>query len=245
MDAPEVPNPLDLPEEQQVVYELGEWPLDLQASAAEAMAESGIPHAWDGTDLVVHVDAEDSVDELLDVVERSGGGVDEDADSDGEIAYELDEWSEQDRAALSERLTTAAVAYRWEDDTTLVVVASDEELVESVLDDIEAPDALAAEAPDEDTDVADETSFEVLSSLYLAADRLQHDPLDADGIADLSSAVEEADPSTPPYGIEAAVWQAAIGQANAMADALSADDPDTKAIAGQAARLRTLLRPYV
>ena len=47
-------NPLHLSEEEQVVYELGAWSIDLQAEAAEVLAESQIPHAWDGTDLVVH-----------------------------------------------------------------------------------------------------------------------------------------------------------------------------------------------
>src|SRR3954447_2762860 len=51
-DSADPPNPLDLPEEEQVVYELGGWSLDLQAEAAEVLAESQIPHAWDGTDLV-------------------------------------------------------------------------------------------------------------------------------------------------------------------------------------------------
>ena len=56
--ASEAPDPLRLPEHEQVVYELGEWPLGLQAAAAQAMAESGIPHGWSGTDLVVQLDHE-------------------------------------------------------------------------------------------------------------------------------------------------------------------------------------------
>ena len=54
----EAPNPLELPEDEQVVYELGGWPLDKQAAVAEAMAESGIPHAWDGAELVIHLNHE-------------------------------------------------------------------------------------------------------------------------------------------------------------------------------------------
>src|SRR5262249_44351494 len=38
---------LSLDESEQVVYELASWPLDLQASAAEAMAEAELSHAWD------------------------------------------------------------------------------------------------------------------------------------------------------------------------------------------------------
>jgi hypothetical protein len=245
MDQSDVPNPLDLPEEQQVVYELGEWPLDLQAEAAEVMAESGVPHAWDGTDLVIHLDWEDAVDELLDGVERAAGGVETGEGGDGELAYELDEWSEDDRAELTRRLDAGSVPHRWEDDTTLVVAGGDEELVETFLDEIEAPDALAVDEPDEDTDAADEASFEVLSSLYLAADRLKGDPLDPDGISDLSAAIEDADPDAPPYGIQPSLWRTAVDQANTIADALSDDDVRTDEVVEHATALRTLLRPFV
>jgi hypothetical protein len=65
----QAPDPLRLPVEEQVVYELGEWPLSLQAAAAEVMAESGIPHGWDRTDLVVQLDHEVAVDAILAEIE--------------------------------------------------------------------------------------------------------------------------------------------------------------------------------
>src|SRR5215831_14641418 len=138
-------NPLQLPEEEQVVYELGGWSFDLQAEAAEVLAESQIPHAWDGTDLVVHLDWEQMVDELLDAVERGATGtVDED---DDELVYELDEWSAEDREALVAKLAEAGVAHRWEgdDEATLVVAPADEAVVEALLDGVEYPDAIAVE----------------------------------------------------------------------------------------------------
>src|SRR3954447_15126806 len=163
------PNPLDLPEEEQVVYELAGWSFDLQAEAAEVLAESQIPHAWDGTDLVVHLDWEQMVDELLDAVERGAtGGVNE---SDDELVYELDEWSPEDREALVVRLDEAGVVHRWEDETSLVGAPADEAAVEALLDGVEYPNALPVD--DEGAaEAAEATSFEVLSSLFLAADRL-------------------------------------------------------------------------
>ena len=71
----QAPDPLRLPVDQQVVYELGEWPLGMQASAAQVMAESGIPHGWDGTDLVVQLDHEATVDALLEAVEAEQPGI--------------------------------------------------------------------------------------------------------------------------------------------------------------------------
>src|SRR3954471_12751157 len=104
-------NPLTLPEEEQVVYELAGWSFDMQAEAAEVLAESQIPHAWDGTDLVVHLDWEPMVDELLDAVERGATGT-VDA-SDDELVYELDEWPVEDRDTLVGKLDEYGVAHRW------------------------------------------------------------------------------------------------------------------------------------
>jgi hypothetical protein len=238
------PNPLDLPEEEQVVYELGGWSFDMQAEAAEVLAESQIPHGWDGTDLVVHVDWEQMVDELLDAVERGATGtVDED---DDELVYELDEWPTTDREALTAKLDQAGVVHRWEDEATLVVAPGDEAVVEALLDGVEYPDAIpVAEVDDEASAAAEATSFEVLSSLFLAADRLKGNPLDADGIADLSDALEDADPDVPPFGIVPGLWRDAVERGNRLADTLADNDDRSPEVAEQAAELQALLRPYV
>lgn len=236
-------DPLALPEEDQVVYELAAWSLDMQAEAAEVLAESQIPHAWDGTDLVVHVQWEQMVDELLDAVERGATGT-VDA-SDDELVYELDEWSPEDRAALTTKLVEAGVEHRWESDTTLIVTPGDEELIEAVLDELEFPRALEVAVADDDDIAAEETSFEVLSSLFLAADRLKGNPLDPDGIADLTDALEDADPDAPPYGIVPGLWRDAVERGNRLADTLADPDDRSSEVAAQAAELQAILRPFV
>jgi hypothetical protein len=239
-------NPLDLPEQEQVVYELGGWSIDMQAEAAEVLAESQIPHAWAGTDLVVHVDWEQLVDELLDAVERGATGTVD--TSDDELVYELDEWPPEDRETLRAQLAESGLNHRWEGDATLVVAPGDEEVVEALLDGVEFPDALPVAEIDEDDDAAvaaEETSFEVLSSLFLAADRLKGNPLDAEGIADLSEALEDADPDVPPFGIVPGLWRDAVDRGNRLADTLADDDDRSPEVAEQAAELQALLRPFV
>jgi hypothetical protein len=54
-----------------------------------------------------------------------------------EAVYELDDWSERGRTLLRERLDTLAVPHSWEDDTTLVVAATDEAWVERIMDQVE------------------------------------------------------------------------------------------------------------
>jgi hypothetical protein len=239
-------NPLDLPESEQVVYELAGWSFDMQAEAAEVLAESQIPHAWDGTDLVVHLDWEPMVDELLDAVERGATGTVD--SSDDELVYELDEWPAEDRETLRAKLAETGVNHRWEGDTVLVVAPGDEAVIEAVLDGVEFPDALpVVELPEDDeaTVAAEETSFEVLSSLFLAADRLKGNPLDADGIADLSDALDDADPDVPPFGIVPGLWRDAVERGNRLADTLADDDDRSPEVAEQAAELQALLRPFV
>jgi hypothetical protein len=285
-------NPLDLPEDEQVIYELGEWPIDLQAEAAEVLAESQIPHAWDGTELVVHVDWEQMVDELLDAVERGATG---DVDSsDDEILYELDEWSADDRLLLSDRLDEEGIAHHWDGETTLVIAPIDEASVEAVLDGLDLagpvpdgaeldgettdaevpaeaesggeadPTAEADEADDAEGDDTDQSdgevgvdgrvidleeaeaeSFEVLSALFLAADRLKGNPLDPEGIANLADALEDAHPDVPPYGIVPGLWRDALDRANRLADTLADSDDRSSDVMPQAAELQAMLRPYV
>ncbi len=239
-------NPLDLPEQEQVVYELAGWSFDMQAEAAEVLAESQIPHAWDGTDLVVHVDWEQMVDELLDAVERGATGTVD--TSDDELVYELDEWPADDRETLRAKLAESGLEHRWEGETTLVVAPGDEEMVEALLDGVEFPDALPVAEVEEDdpaTVAAEETSFEVLSSLFLAADRLKGNPLDAEGIADLTDALDDADPDVPPFGIVPGLWRDAVDRGNRLADTLADDEDRSPEVAEQAAALQAILRPFV
>lgn len=252
-------NPLLLDDEQKVVYELAEWPLDAQAAAAQAMAEAGVPHAWEATDLVVHVDFEAQVDALLEELESELGlepaaapAEEEELDAGGdeepggeEVLYELDEWTPAQRQSLVERLEAAGVSYAWEGESTLVVAIADEDAVEEALDEIEFPEALDVEEVSEEVEAADEAGATLLSALFLAADRLKSDPGDADGLADLIVATEAADPEVPPYGFPKPVWASAVGMADELADLL-ADEEDRRGEAEAKAReLRNLLRPYV
>ena len=45
----------------------------MHAEAAEALADLGIPHGWQGVELVIHERHEDEVDAALDELERRHG----------------------------------------------------------------------------------------------------------------------------------------------------------------------------
>lgn len=281
-------NPLDLPEDEQVVYELAEWSLGQRTALEAELAEQAIPHAWEGTDLIVGVDSEERVDEICERVEAGELGDEDDRASLGQVLYELDEWSPDERVALGRTLTDAGIAYAWEDETTLVVRTDDEASVESLLDRIEYPNELPIEddvpmstkrratsaaaegdddagdgtgddgseddgaddkAGDEDdedeVEVLEPASAELMGELFLAADRLQHDPSDAGGISGIADHVEDLDDYGPPWGMDPEPWAKAVSLANDIADVLADENGDPDVVQERSKELRTLLRPFV
>jgi hypothetical protein len=235
----EAPNPLELPEDEQVVYELGGWPLEKQAAVAEAMAESGIPHAWDGAELVIHIDHETAVDAIVEAIEEPDAAVTEE-DSQEEVLYDLTEWPSSERARLDTLLAAGGVPHRYEDDgLTLVIARRDEPLVETLLDQAENPDALEVGGE------GDESSSETLAGFFLAASRLRKDPLDPDGIAALLEVLDVSENAPPPFGVSTTLWQNMIDEADLIADSLADDEIDIAKVIEHASVLRNLARPFV
>ena len=243
----DAPNPIDLPEEEQVVYELGAWPLDGQAEAAAALAESGIPHSFDGADLIVHVDHEAEVDELLESIESAAGGFDadgdedddgdqdgdDDGDEDGELAYELEGWSDAHRDELETHLKAGGVPYRIELGA-LVIAARDERAVdfmvaevrgaEPVLDDVEDDDGGDDGGDDiDDNDGDDIDDGALISGLFDVAARFERKPEDRDALADFTTLNASIDPDEPPFGVDQISWEGVIAAADDLTDALTGE----------------------
>lgn len=253
----EAPNPLDLPEEEQVVYELGAWPLDLQAEAAAAMAESGIPHAFDGSDLVVHLDHEADVDAIMEAIEAEHGPIDVEAGDDGdpgELVYELAGWSEEHRAELEVRLQAGGVPYRVEDGA-VVVDQRDEAAVDFLVAEVRGEEAdvvdldtgelIAGEGDDdvaEDEDDDEGYDGELVSSLFDVAARLEKRPDDSDALVEFAALNARLDPERAPFGITALAWEKVVDAADGLAEALTDRRADVPVAA---TAMKTLLRPYV
>ena len=260
-------NPND-PDATKVLYDLSMWSFDQQAELASELADAEIPHTWEGAELVVPEDSEALADTVITALEaRLGITYDEAGEvedgfgrSAGELPlpepvpltvddatteYDLAEWPAVDRDALTRALTRQRHPFRWEDEV-LLVRTTDEALVESLLDLVEAGDSpeLAADYAEYDED--DRLPFETLTTFFLAGERLKRNPLDADGLEQLLLAGEVADPTQPPFGVEMRLWQRTCDLADQLAAALvDEDQPDEETAQAIAGELHDLLRPYI
>ena len=247
-------NPND-PDATRVHYDLANWTFEQMAELAAALADAEIPHAWDGNELMVPESAEAATDDIVAQVEVRLGILNdpeveaparepvvlaEDAPS---TEYDLAEWEKSERDLVTSHLIARGLPFRWEEDVLLVGTA-DEELVDEILDDVENDEGI--ELPDDTGDDADRLPFETLTTFFLAGDRLQRNPLDADGLEQLLQATDVADPARPPYGVDKRLWLRTCELADDLAAALvDGDEPDVEETQSVAAELHDLLRPYV
>jgi hypothetical protein len=238
----------EAPGDGDAVYDLGDWSEMERQAVTDRLREAAIPHAWDGTDLHVAAEDEAPVENILDLVE---GESDEDEDEDDEdapepldgrrdqVAYDLADWDDDQVDALVDELTNAGIDYAWDEDE-LYVYSDDEEAADEVFDKVSA----AAEEAGGDGDDG-MAGAELLGGLFVAADRLQHDSEDHDGVISILETSKVLEGSDPPYGVGAAEWKHLVEKVLALSDLLLEEKIDDEAVTTQARDLRTSLRPFV
>jgi hypothetical protein len=235
-------DPLQLPEDEQLVYDLSGWPIDVHAEVAEAMAEAGIGHSWLGTDLVVHDRHEETVDALLAAIERRHGLDGEtpvEREPGSEVEYDLTEWDNPARALLTARLIEADVPFRWEGGL-LVAAATDEVRVDGVLDAVDDELVAGGGVPPGE----EEPGESPLSALFVAVDDLAGHPNDRDAILRLNQLFEQSEAGPVPFGVSPSSWEQILDQVSDLLD-LSLDAEDIADVKAEALEVREVLRPLV
>ncbi len=162
--------------------------------------------------------------------------------NEDEVDYDLAEWLVGERSAATAALTEIDIPFRWEQDLVLVVPAVAEEEVDLLLDELEEVDELDEE--EEGAGDGGAVAQEAMGDLFVAADRLQHDPLDDRMAADVLMAAGTVSVSSPPYGIERPVWRQIQGLASTLATDLE-EAADEETVAADARALREYLRDLV
>ena len=241
--------------EGEVSYELHEWAAESRVMLESLLESAGIRRAWSGTDLIVPAALESQVDGLVDQVEVTTlPTLDPDLPK---VAYDVDDWSDEQQTLLMHALDEVAIGYEFDIEGALVVLEENEERVEAILDDIEFPDALAVDDDgtddDDDSDSADAGvdsvdgvgAADVMSDLFVAADRLRRNARDAEGVLSLVDRADVAGRLRLPYGFSRAAWSDIVVQATTVKDLLEGDDADDETIREHAQVLRDTLRTYV
>jgi hypothetical protein len=237
------------PDVIKVHYDVSVWNFEQRAELSAALAEAELPHAWEGAELIVPEVVEPQVDALFEELEHALGPFPIVLDTEAESTeFGLDEWSDADRAVLTEALVASEVPHRWED-TTVLVAADAEHAVDDLLDAIEAGELLG----DGGAGTAEHAPPEgAMSTMFLAANRLAKDPMDAGARKNLLDIAPQVDAKTPPYGMAHRPWAGAVGAVGVVVELITADahtgstgDTAESDIIGAAQELRSLLRPYV
>jgi hypothetical protein len=233
-------------EDEQVEYDFNELEPTGRLVIDEIFWSNGIAHAWADSSLVVRGQDEEEADRLIDAADRDAF-----LESDAEqVSYDLGDWDDERRAQLTETLVTAAIEHAWDEHGELVVLEQDEERVDAIVDTLEFPDENAVDDGEEiaaEDALADEghDPQDVLSELFVASDRLMHDPLDHEGVLSLVDAARMAESLPLPYGFAPAVWNDLVAQVRGLRSSLEGGDADDDKIIDQATSLRAALRNFV
>jgi len=176
-----------------------------------------------------------------DAVDGPGGGDDDCLPLDDEreqVGYELFDWDPSELDELDDVLHELAVPHEWVSDGYEVVVhEEDEARLDALVPTIRFPDELPAEADD-----GDDTDAQVLSDLFVAADRLQAGS-SGEAVSSFLDAAERIG-DRPPYGVDERDWDPVVELVDELIDLFHAGGPDEQA-SELAYKLRRRLRPLV
>lgn len=256
----------------QLEYDLAEWASASRLMVQQILTSEHVPFAWQGTTLLVPGPFEAQADRIVDEVEASAP---RELDTSAElVAYELDEWSDDQVSELCAILETEAIPYGFDAEGDLLVEQADDPRVEEIIAGMSeepAPgngsaDRRAAEAAegadgedsdddgdddgDDDDEDEDEEGIEVdagrlLSDLFVAADRLRRKAADHEGVLGLVDNAAIARSAALPYGFEPQVWSGLLDRVDAVVALLEDDESSDEDVEAEASALRDALREYV
>ncbi|MXZ98725.1 MAG: hypothetical protein F4Z23_06770 [Acidimicrobiaceae bacterium] len=249
-----------------LAYELHEWSLESRVMLQQLLTVDKVVHSWQGTTLMVHESLEEKVDSLVDEVDETEKAKEATSrpigPEDSLTAFELAEWSDALRAELVERLVQARVPHLLDtegdvpesdaaeggaDQETepgevcdLLVREADEDRVELVIDDLLAREE---EAQFEELDGLEVN--ELLSSLFVACDRLRKDPGDLDGVRGVTTNARRIARVRTPFGFSAPNWRDLRNSVGELLDLVASEDADRDDLREMAHRMSDTLRTLV
>ncbi len=160
--------------------------------------------------------------------------------------YELGEWTDDEVARLVDALADADIGYDFDVDGNLVVVADDEQRVDALFDTLEFADDAEEKTTRTPTSIEKRPASDVLSDLFVAADRLSHHARDHEGVLGfVQGRMPISTACGLPFGFEPVVWKRIVEDSGSLRAALEGDEVGDDEIEERAEEYRTLLRQYV
>ena len=205
----------------QVGYELEGWGNQLKVTLEGMLDNAGIRRAWEAGALVVSAADEEAVDDLIATLE--GGDIAELDDDTPKVALEIEGLDADGHAELDARLIAGSIPHAWDEEGALVVAEEDEERVLAIVEEV-------LDGPEDETDGL--AAVEAMSGLFVAVDRLLHDPADGGLIAEYHGAAVAMEGLSVPYGFTSEDWRSLVAEAAALDERLtppvaeSSDDED-------------------
>ncbi|MCU1369363.1 MAG: hypothetical protein JWO77_557 [Ilumatobacteraceae bacterium] len=226
----------------QIAYELDGWGNQLRVTLTGMLDLHDIPHVWEVGALVVAAPHEEAVDELIAAVE---GGEGEELEADvPQVAFEIEDVSADDLAALDAELIAAHIPHAWQETGELLVPEESEDDVADIIDAVLNP-------PEEETGEDGLATHAALDALYVAVDKLGKDPTEEKLVARFTTAADAIEGRSVPYGMSGKEWDDLLAQvaqlrsvldqtgdldaidADAEADAADTDDAEADAAAAE------------
>ena len=210
---PTSPEALAEREPVQLAYELHEWSFEARRMVDQLLTAHPVVHAWQGATLLVLEAHEAAVDEVIDQVEASVLPTLDPAAE--QTAYDMDGWDEVQRARLTDRLELSGVPHQLTAVGELVVHRADESEVDRLIDEVSA--ALAAGPVDDPIDLDGLGTNELLTQVFVSADKLRRNPRDTSAIVALVDDAATVARLRTPFGLDTDEWAATAGRIAALA----------------------------
>lgn len=232
-----------VPDGEARVFELPDWPDPALEALRTLLGDEDVPHRWDDGRLVVDAAERDRVIALVAaVVEASLPRFDPERPH---TVYELGDWPDEELEMLEAALADEGVVHAWTDDADLLVYDEDESFVDELFD------RLGLHGPESADELTGEALTDLLTALFVAADRLARSPGDASATLDAHRSASAVVALRPPYGIDPVAWGGIVDAAGVIVELVERDAADDDAavddddVAAAATRVREELRPLL
>lgn len=188
------------PQGRERLFDLSGWPEEALGVLRSSLEQDGLAHSWQDGKLVVDAAHREAVAALLDdIVAASIPRLDSESDR---TAYDLGDWPDYEIEVLIGALEEAGIVHEWTDDGELLVYEADEVRVDELFD------SLDLRGPDPGIELDGEALTDLLTDLFVAADKLAHDAGDANALIAAHNAILEVAQLAVPYGMNPDLWQA-------------------------------------